>query len=262
MNYSRLARSDFWTGLKLWRLWTTRAWEDIRQRYRRSVIGPFWMAISSLVWIGSLGFVFSKLWKMEASGYIPYVAAGLVAWVLISTAITESCNIFVQNKSMIMSVKMPFSLYIYQSITKNVLVYFHSVLAYVIVCFIWPVEYTLSSLLFFPNLLLLILNITWIMAVFGVLGARYRDVEQIVISVTQVTMLITPIFWQRSMLRNHPYIVDFNPLYHFIELLRAPMLGHAPDNLTYLVVFVMACTGWLVAYLVFRSHLGKIYYWL
>jgi ABC-type polysaccharide/polyol phosphate export permease len=37
-------------------IWNMLAWQDIKQRYRRSVIGPFWLTISTAIMVFSLGF--------------------------------------------------------------------------------------------------------------------------------------------------------------------------------------------------------------
>ena len=75
-------------------LWGILGWQDIRQRYRRSVIGPFWLTISTGVMIAAMGFLYARIFGQDVSTYLPYLAVGLVVWGTISTIVTESCTAF------------------------------------------------------------------------------------------------------------------------------------------------------------------------
>mgnify|MGYP006151529417 CR=1 FL=1 len=45
--YEHDGRSDIWVGLRNTHVWSALGWHDIRQRYRRSVLGPFWIVIAT-----------------------------------------------------------------------------------------------------------------------------------------------------------------------------------------------------------------------
>src|SRR6266568_521897 len=92
---TRQAIADLVNGAHAWRVWSMMGWLDIRQRYRRSMIGPFWITLSMAVMIGTLGVVYSSLFKQEISEFVPYLAAGFCIWFLISAMITEGTMLFV-----------------------------------------------------------------------------------------------------------------------------------------------------------------------
>ena len=58
-----LAMRDIIAGLRAYELWTTIGWHDIRQRYRRSVVGPFWITISMAAMIVGLSYLYSGLFR-------------------------------------------------------------------------------------------------------------------------------------------------------------------------------------------------------
>src|SRR5262249_38991878 len=87
------ARADLVGGLRRWELWGTLGWRDIRQRYRRSTLGPFWLTISMGVMVAALGLVYAELFGHTLADYLPQLALGLIVWSFISTPIVDGCNI-------------------------------------------------------------------------------------------------------------------------------------------------------------------------
>ena len=53
------AVGDLIEGLARWELWSTLGWHDIRQRYRRSIVGPFWLTLSMGVMVAGLAYLYA-----------------------------------------------------------------------------------------------------------------------------------------------------------------------------------------------------------
>src|SRR5277367_4257931 len=92
---------DFKNGICDFRIWGTLAWHDIRQRYRRSVLGPFWFTLSTVIMVTVLGTLYSTLFKQDIRTYLPYLASGLVIWQYLSSCILEGCSAFISNANLI-----------------------------------------------------------------------------------------------------------------------------------------------------------------
>src|SRR5882724_3643293 len=84
----RAAVTDLVDGMARWELWSTLGWHDIRQRYRRSVVGPFWLTLSMGMMIGGLAYLYSGLFGQNIERYLPYVATGMIVFGLISSLAT------------------------------------------------------------------------------------------------------------------------------------------------------------------------------
>ena len=97
---------DLLDGLSMYHLWGRLGWNDILQRYRRSLLGPLWLTISMAVLIGALGLLYAKLFKVDAAEYIPFLAIGFVLWQLISGILLDGCNVFVQSEGIIKQIKL------------------------------------------------------------------------------------------------------------------------------------------------------------
>ena len=74
------AFADLIGGARLYELWSRFAFHDIRQRFRRSVLGPFWLTLSMGIMVGAMGLVFSTLFQQDMGKTLPYIATGLIFW--------------------------------------------------------------------------------------------------------------------------------------------------------------------------------------
>jgi ABC-type polysaccharide/polyol phosphate export permease len=92
---------------------------------------------------------------------------------------------------------------------------------------------------------------------------RFRDIPQIVASLLQVAFFLTPILWQPTMLSGRRVVVvDYNPFYHFVELIRGPLLGHDPSRLSWLVVAAITVVGWAMTLMLYSRYRSRIPYWV
>src|SRR3954465_10779245 len=104
---------EFIDGFRLPQIWGMLAWDDIRQRYRRSILGPFWITLSMGVFIVMLGVIYSRLFHMDVASYLPYLAAGFITWGFIATATTEGCHAFQEGERILKQIKLPYGVYIF-----------------------------------------------------------------------------------------------------------------------------------------------------
>jgi ABC-type polysaccharide/polyol phosphate export permease len=258
---------DIIEGAKKWRLWMHLARLDIRARYRRTVIGPLWTTLSAAVLILALGIVYSFLWHVEARVFLPYFAAGYSTWLFFTTAINEGAMAFSGNASIINSIRLPFSLHIFRLIARNIMIFFHIIIVYVLVLIWFRIFPDPKALLLLPiGFFLFVLNLFWLGLLLATVCSRYRDVTQVVTNFIQVAFFITPIFWQVELLNPRPMVklllADLNPVYHLIELIRSPLLGRVPGALTFAVTSITAVAGLLLSVHVFSRYRGRIAFWI
>ncbi len=258
----RLAFADLFAGFLRYDLWPSLAWQEIRRRYRRSTLGPLWLTISTGAFIVGLGPLYGKLFNQELSSYLPYIAISFVIWALLSGMITDACNVFVAEESIFKQIKLPFTIFCYSLVTRNLIILAHNAVIMVIVFMFYPPPLTSNLLLVPVGLFVIAINGFWVSLSLGLLCTRFRDIPQIVTSVLQLTMFVTPVMWKADMVGRHTWIVDWNPMYHFLELVRAPLYGHAPSATTWLAVVAITLVGWTVTMLVFARYRTRIPYWV
>ena len=197
----RFAMNDVQGGLRLWRLAWSLGWLDIRLRYRGSMLGPFWLTISTGVMVGSLGFLYSALFGMSLREYLPYLALSQVLWGFLATLVGESCAVFTESEPVIRSIRMPFFVFAIRILVRNVLVLAHNICVIVVVFLalrIWPGS---AALLAIPALPIWIADGLALSLLLGGICARFRDIQPIVNSVMQIAFFVSPVIWKPEQLK-------------------------------------------------------------
>lgn len=256
------AFADLWRGALHYDLWSHLAAHDIRQRFRRSVLGPIWLTLSMGIMIGALGFVFSRLFNQDIGQTLPYISTGIIFWGLLTGCINEGTLVFISAESFIRNVPVPLSLHFYRMMARNLIIWCFNMGIYVLVVLYFGIPIGANILLFVPGFILFLLNTAWMSLAAGVLSTRYRDIPQVIANVIQVIFFVTPIFWTPETLPSRPAFVVLNPFYHLVEIVRLPLLGEAPTPESWAVSIGMAIAGiGFAAYLFRRAH-ARIAYWV
>jgi homopolymeric O-antigen transport system permease protein len=262
MSQTTLAFLDVTEGARAWYLWGLLGWQDIRQRYRRSMIGPFWLTISMGALVAGLGVLYSGLFRIEVANYLPFVALGFIVWGLVSSLFTDGCATFISAEGIIKQASLPLSVHVYRVVWRNLIIFGHNIVIFFIVAVIFSIWPGWTGLLALPGLVLICLNGVWLALLLGLVSARFRDVPQIVASLVQVAFFLTPIIWKPELLPGRTWILDFNPFFHFLELVRAPLLGQMPTLASWLTVLGITLAGWFLTFAMYRRYRWRVAYWI
>src|SRR5215831_3381401 len=218
-----LAVTDLLEGLRKSWLWTTLAQQDVKLRYRGSILGPFWQTLTTAVMIAGMGLIYAELFHTELHDYLPMLTVGLISWMFIAGMITEGCGTFVGVQGIIQQVRLPFSLHAYRLVYRNLLLLAHNFVIIPIVLLIFPHPINWFRLIeLVPGLILILVTGLWISVLLGMISARFRDVPPIVASVVQVVFFMTPIMWPIEALGANARWAQFNPLFAAVDVLRGP----------------------------------------
>lgn len=239
-------------------------WQDIKQRYRRSKLGPFWLTISMGVMIGMIGLIFGQVFEVPMQEYLPFLATGIILWTFFSSCLLEGGTSFIDSTNMIRQLSLPLTLYPARVIWRNLVIMGHNVLILplVFICVGHGVSWKVVWII--PGLIVLLLNTFWMSLFLGTICARFRDMPQIVNSLLQVFFYVTPVIWMPGALnpRSANLFIDPNPIYHLMQLVRAPLLGQTATLTNWCVsvglfVFGIVFSGWF-----FGTYKKRIAYWL
>lgn len=263
-THSEVAWRDVLAALKRHHIFTSLGWQDVATRYRRSRVGAFWLTINILVMIATLGLVFGALFRMPMEEMLPYLAIGLIVWGYLSTLINEGCTGFIMAQETILQVRMPLFTHVMRVLWRNTIILGHNLMILPPLFLVFMKPLTPMALLALPGFMLIILNAAWIMLALAIACTRFRDLTQIAQNAVQVMFYVTPIIWSATLLPSHvgTTMLDFNPFYHLINIVRAPLLGHAPSTLNWAVSALMALIGWVVTLAFFGRYHKRIPYWL
>ena len=191
----REAADDLARGWGRRELWSALALQDIRSRYRRSVLGPFWISVQMLAFVLGVGFLYSALFAIPSKSFIPFVALGYLMWSFLSGALLEGSRAFVSMSHFIRSSTPPLTTYAYRSTAVQGMVFAHSAAVVLVMLVVLRVAPVPSALWAVPTVVALaflngFLAVLWL----GPLAARYRDITPLLTTVLQLLLFLTPIF--------------------------------------------------------------------
>jgi ABC-type polysaccharide/polyol phosphate export permease len=237
--------TNLWNGLN----W---AWLDTVCQYRRSRIGPLWETINVFVMLLGLSVVSAAVFGSSVSNIIAYVGLGIITWSAISSLVIEGAGTFVRNATYVNNSTLGLDLYVARSVFKIMITFGHHVIIYVIGVVFALVPLGWTSLLAIAGIILLFVNGFWVVMVLGFICARFRDVELIVRNLMQLAFFVTPVFWNyHQIASNRQFLVEYNVLFYFIEIIREPLLGEVPPLAHYLTVIGVTVAGYGIAYYVY-----------
>ena len=263
LKHSEISKAwqDIVSGWGRRSLWGTIGFHDVRQKYRRSVLGPFWITLSMGIMVTAMGLLYSKIFQRNIAEYLPYLSSGFVTWGLISGLILDGTRAFIGAEGMIRQITAPVSIYVYRTGWSNLITFGHNIWIFFAVALWFGAFPGWTGLLVIPALLIVLINGLWVGLLFGLFGVRFRDVPMVVGSMVQVMFFITPIIWRTDMLPGRALILDFNPFYHFVEIVRAPLLGQIPSAENWIAVLAVTVGGWALALFFYSAYRWRIAYW-
>lgn len=264
MRYLILGLKDFLDSFKLYEFWLHFAMHDVKMRYRRSVLGPFWITLTTLITLTALGFLYAGMFKMEVKDYIPYLGLGLIFWGFISTSINESTTMFIDNTILLKQLRVPFFVYSFRVVTRNLIILFHNMILLIPLYIFFKIDLSLSSLIFFLFNLIIIFFLFVMIGIFtAIFSTRFRDIPPMIGNILQVVFFLTPVIWMPDAIIGRKiatYVLDLNPFNHILFSLRGPFLSYGFFDTLYILALslIFVC----IALFYVGKYKDKIIFWL
>ncbi|MCP2276916.1 ABC-2 type transport system permease protein [Nocardia amikacinitolerans] len=267
----RRAIKDMRDGFGQRELWLSLGWQDIKQRYRRSVLGPFWITIATGVQAAAMGVLYATLLDQPLREYLPYVTVGLIVWNVIQASILEGSEVFIANEGLIKQLPSALSVHVYRLVWRQLLFFAHNMVIYAVLLGAFGIWENLrwSSLLAIPAIGLIFLNSMWVSIVFGIFSTRYRDIAPILSSTTLMLFVLTPVMWTTKTLEeqiggasDRARLVEIIPTFHYLEIVRAPLLGEPQEARHWVIVGAITVVGWIVAAFAMKQYRSRVPYWV
>jgi ABC-type polysaccharide/polyol phosphate export permease len=210
------------------------------------------------------GMVYAYLFKQDIAAYLPYVAAGYVVWALISGYVGDACSIYIQSEGFINQIKLPLSIYPIRLLWRYIIMFLHHAVILLVVLLLYGHIDTDAVVAALAGLALTSANLLWMGVIFGLLSVRLRDLPILVNMMFQVLFLVTPVIWPVKALGARAAIVMWNPFYHLLEVVRAPLLDGVSSTWWFHMMISggMALAGitLMIAMLGFANR--RLVYWL
>ena len=244
--------------------WSTLGWNDIKLRYRRTTLGPLWITLGLSATVFSVGILYGMLFGNELSEYLPYFTAGLIAWTFLASTINDGCAAFLGSAALIRAIPVPLVVHIYRLLARQLFILAHNFLLIIALWLIfrWPLD--VNFILVIPGLVINVIVAFGLVLFFGIVAARFRDVQLIVSMLLQLVFLMTPIMWQTKSIKGAAtlYVADFNPFYHLIEIIRQPLLNQAPMSTSWVIAGIAAAGSFVSGMTFYARYRHRVPFWV
>lgn len=256
------AAIDLASGLSRWKTSYRLGLQDIELRYKRSLLGPFWISAALVATVLALAYVFADVFQSDFVTYVSFIGAGLLTWQLILALVTEGCASVTEHAPLLQNVRMPLSVIAGRIAFRNSIVFVHNFVAMSVLLLIFGAHLTPVAVLALPGALIILTFGYFLAMTLGPICARFRDIPLVVQSGMQVTFFLTPIFWMPEAVPNRPMFLASNPFFHLIELVRAPLLGREPTMLNWQVALWCCAIAAILSLIVVSATRKRINLWL
>ena len=237
------------------------AWFDVKMRYARSVLGPFWITLSMIILIGGLSFVFVSLWAIPLQRTMPWIALGIIIWNYISTYLDEACGLFIDGRILNMRIS-PLKMIVI-NIFKHLIILLHNSVVIIAVIIFFDLKITANYFYLIFSFIIIIINSISFGVLFGFLCCRFRDFILIIRNLIYLIFLMTPIFWMPDVLKgNRMILADVNIVYQMIQSIREPILGNALTGYTisYLSIFTLVTA--IFSIIIYKKFYKRLVFWI
>ena len=159
---------------------------------------------------------------------------------------------FVANEGLIKQLPTPLSVHVYRLVWRQMILFGHNIVIYVIIAIIYPEAVEVDGPRVHPGARPDHAELRLGVVVLRHSATRYRDIGPLLFSLVQLLFFMTPIIWNESTLRQqgagaYAKIIELNPLLHYLDIVRAPLLGADQQLRHWVVVIVLTIVGWTVA---------------
>jgi lipopolysaccharide transport system permease protein len=257
------AGQDFASSFRQSRLWTTLAIHDIAARYRGSILGPFWITITSAIFVAGIALVYGGLMQVSVEKYVPWLAAGVTVWNLISGMMIEGGDAFIAGGTIIRQSSLPLPLFIWRVVFRVLLNFAHQVVVVFAIAVWFKFILHVNLLAFVAGLAALVFNMAWVAFLTAIISARFRDIQQIIAASMQLLFFVSPVIWiPKEMSGIRGSLLQFNPFYHMLEVTRNPLIGLPAPMHSFMVLGIMGLIGWAVTFAVYGAVRRRIVHYL
>jgi len=211
------------------RAWWYSAWLRTLARFSRTYLGSFWLGLSNLLSVGLLSLVYGAVLNVpNPYAYAVYLGLGLTVWGMLSQSVISGCFLLTSRRDHLVNNALPAIFYCLEEWAFQVQTFVQAFIFIVLaLAFIKPVILVHVITSAWLPLLNLFAFCLWVIMAMAVLGARFKDLGQLMPILLQLLFLLSPILYPGVKLGKVAFLADINPLYRILAPVRSAVTdGH------------------------------------
>lgn len=241
--------------------WRALAAGDIRSKYRRTLLGPWWITATNAFTALIMGLVAGRFLGADMKTYLPHFMVSMTIWGFVSSSLNESCYVMINAGGMIKAVDMPISIHIMRMVHRNLIIFLHNIAVIPLIWLVYPWPIGFYSLLAPIGLLIVFVTVVCGSMVISMICVRYRDVPPVMASMLQLLFFVSPIIWVPEHIKGGELFVALNPVAYLLSVTRDPIMGVSPNLMSWIGAIVFAAVSCVTMAYVFTRYRTRVVFW-
>ena len=241
--------------------WRALAAGDIRSKYRRTLLGPWWITATNAITALIMGLVAGRFLGADMKTYLPHFMISMTIWNFISSSLNEACSTMINAGGMIKAVDMPLAIHVMRMVHRNLIIFLHNiaVIPFIWLVYPWPIGF--QSLLAPIGLLIVYVFVVSGSMVISMICVRYRDVPPVMASILQLLFFVSPIIWVPTQIKGGDLIVSLNPIAYLLAVTRDPIMSVSPHLLSWVGAIGFVALATIAMAYVYTRYRSRVVYW-
>jgi len=205
-------------------------YKNLQLKYKHSVLGFFWSLLHPFLYLLIFLAIFSNVFK-DVPHYPLYVLSGLVFWIYFVGGTSQLCSVFIKNTFLIKSLNIPKIIYPLTELGSELVSFLLGLIPFMVLMYFLGLEFTFNLLYIIPVIILFSIFILSLGIILGSLNVFFRDVGILWMTINPALFYLSPIAYLSKFIPvKYVFIVKYNPMFHFLELVRNVLYeGTAPS---------------------------------
>lgn len=242
--------------------WRSLAFADIRTKYRRTIIGPWWITVSNGFTALIIGLVSGRFLGSDMTSYLPFFVTGMTIWGFLSSSLLEGSSTLIYAGGLIKASNLPISFYVLRMVQRNFIIFLHNIMVVPMVWLFLPWHAGWQMVLAIPGLALVYIFTVGAAVTVGMICARYRDIPPIIATLVQLLFFTSPIIWMPEQLHSGQLVMQLNPVNYLLAVARDPILGRPVPPESWLFAGIAALASALVATFIYVRYRRRLVFWV
>ncbi len=235
---------------------------EIKLRFKTAALGVHWFYIQQLVWAFGAGLVWSIVFNIELERFLPFIIISFASWNMISAWVIDSSCVFLNASGFLKNTNIHPITYVLKTLIVNTVILMMAMIPLVILDFFIDEQYlAINFILFFLAVLFLSFVFLPISFCFSYIGVHIKDLTPAVQSIFQVLFIASPVIYPPDLLmsKGYAWALNINPFYHFLEIIRSPVLyNRFPETENILVSLAIGVSFWLLYLFFVRKRIKTV----
>lgn len=233
---------------------------EVKRKYARSYLGIIWSVLNPLMTMAVMSMIFSTMFRRSIENFPIYYLTGSIFWTLFSTATNSAMTALVDNKGLLMRVKMPKQSFVVARVYTALTNFGYTCIAYVLMLLVFQIKPSVTMLLFPIPVLFILLFSMGIGYMLSILYVFFGDIKYLYSVLLTLWMYLSAIFFPVEQLPEQVRsIIEMNPVYVCIHFAREIMMYQTvPDVGEWMKMILWGVGSFIIGYFVFKKNENSV----